>query len=99
MMQRRTLLKSLPFAAAGLAGAGALTSCGSSGSGGEGGSNGELTWMSVVHTPTTPEASGPVETGLKEMPGASFSSQWVPGAPKGGEVHAAPARRSARSEE
>ena len=94
MMQRRTLLKSLPFAAAGLAGAGALTSCGSSGSGGEGGSNGELTWMSVVHTPTTPEASGPVETGLKEMTGASFSYQWVPDASKEEKVNAALASSS-----
>ena len=94
MMQRRTLLKSLPLAAAGLAGAGALTSCGSSGSGGEGGSNGELTWMSVVHTPTTPEASGPVETGLKEMTGASFSYQWVPDASKEEKVNAALASSS-----
>jgi putative aldouronate transport system substrate-binding protein len=94
MMQRRTLLKSLPFAAAGLAGAGALTSCGSSGSGGEGGSSGELTWMSVVHTPTTPEASGPVETGLKEMTGASFSYQWVPDASKEEKVNAALASSS-----
>src|SRR5699024_1417581 len=94
MMQRRPLLQALPFAAAGLAGAGALPSCGSSGSGGEGGSNGELTWMSVVHTPTTPEASGPVETGLKEMTGASFSYQWVPDASKEEKVNAALASSS-----
>jgi putative aldouronate transport system substrate-binding protein len=97
MMQRRTLLKSLPLAAAGIAGVGALASCGSSATSGGGeaeGSGGDLTWMSVVHTPTTPEASGPVETGVKEMTGTDFSYQWVPDASKEEKINAALASSS-----
>src|SRR5699024_878366 len=73
MLQRRTLLKSLPLAAAGMAGAGALASCGSSGGGGgSAGEGGTLNWMSMLHTPTTPEASGPIMTALKEHSGVDF---------------------------
>src|SRR5690625_1801492 len=89
MIQRRTLLKSLPAAAAGVAGASALASCGSSSSGASGGSDDTLTWMSMLHTPTTPDAAGPVETGLKERTASSFSYQWVPDASKEEKINAA----------
>ena len=90
MIQRRTLLKSLPLAAAGMAGAGALASCGSSGGGGgSAGEGGTLTWMSMLHTPTTPEASGPIMTALKEHSGVDFEFQWVPDASKEEKVNAA----------
>lgn len=91
MIQRRTLLKSLPLAAAGLAGAGALASCGGTSGGGSGGSSGggSLTWMSMLHTPTTPEASGPVMTALKEHTGIDFEYQWVPDASKEEKINAA----------
>src|SRR5699024_9665187 len=82
MISRRNLLASLPLAAAGLAGAGALTSCGGTSSASDGGTDSALSWMSVVHTPTTPEAAGPVETGLKERNASSFSCQRVPDASK-----------------
>src|SRR5690625_5525929 len=45
--------------------------------------------MSVVHTPTTPDAAGPVETGLKERTASSFSYQWVPDASKEEKINAA----------
>src|SRR5690625_4889742 len=90
MIQRRTLLKSLPLAAAGMAGAGALASCGSSGGGGgSAGEGGTLTWMSMLHTPTTPEASGPIMTALKEHSGVDFEFQWVPDASKEEKINAA----------
>ena len=90
MIQRRTLLKSLPLAAAGMAGAGALASCGSSGGGGGStGEGGTLTWMSMLHTPTTPEASGPIMTALKEHSGVDFEFQWVPDASKEEKINAA----------
>ncbi|GAA1718946.1 extracellular solute-binding protein [Brachybacterium phenoliresistens] len=83
MLQRRTLLKSLPLAAAGIAGGAALSSCGSSSSGSGGaGDDGSLTWMSIVHTPVTPEPTGPVETTLRERTGVDISFQWVPDASK-----------------
>ncbi|HEX7350445.1 extracellular solute-binding protein [Brachybacterium sp.] len=75
MIQRRTLLTSLPLAAAGAVG---LAACGSSGSGGGSGSASPLTWMSILHTPTTPAAGGTVESGLSESTGTPFEMQWVP---------------------
>ncbi|EWS80382.1 extracellular solute-binding protein [Brachybacterium phenoliresistens] len=88
MIQRRTLLTSLPAAALGAA---ALSACGSggSGSGGSGGSGGTLTWMSMLHTPTTPDADGPVMTGLAELTGVDFEFQWVPDASKEEKINAA----------
>src|SRR5699024_6302350 len=89
IISRINLLASLPLAAAGLAGAGALTSCGGTSSASDGGTDSALSWMSVVHTPTTPDAAGPVETGLKERTASSFSYQWVPDASKEEKINAA----------
>ncbi|ATG53641.1 ABC transporter substrate-binding protein [Brachybacterium ginsengisoli] len=87
MIQRRSLLKALPVAAAGGL---ALSACGgNSGSGGSGGSDGSLTWMSMLHTPTTPDAAGPVMTGLQEHAGVEFEFQWVPDASKEEKITAA----------
>lgn len=86
MIRRRSLLKSLPLAATGVAGATALSACGSSSGTAAGDS---LTWMSVVHTPSTPERNGPVETGLRDLTGADFSFQWVPDASKEEKINAA----------
>ena len=36
--------------------------------------------MSTLHTPTTPEAEGPMETALEEYTGIDFDFQWVPDA-------------------
>lgn len=80
MMRRRLL------AAVAAVGAVALTAtaCGGGGTSG-GGGEGEglqpgdtITWMSTVHTPTTPEADGPIESALEEHTGATFEIEWVP---------------------
>src|SRR5690625_7908047 len=81
MINRRTLLSSVPAAAAGAL---ALSACGGSGgdSGGSSGGGGALTWMAMLHTPTTPDASGPVHSSLAELTGQDFDIQWVPDASK-----------------
>src|SRR5699024_3704722 len=87
MIQRRSLLKALPAAAAGGL---ALSACGSSGgSGGSGGSAGPLTWMSMLHTPTTPDAAGPIMEAIKEHSGIDFEFQWVPDASNEEKLNAA----------
>ena len=87
MISRRNLLSSLPVAAAGGL---ALSSCGSSGnSGGSGGDGGPLTWMSMLHTPTTPAADGPVMKAVAEYTGTEFEFQWVPDASKEEKINAA----------
>lgn len=93
MINRRTLLSSVPVAAAGAL---ALSACGSSGgSGGSGGGGGgPLTWMSMLHTPSTPSPDGPVMTGLTEHSGTEFEIQWVPDASKEEKINAALASSS-----
>ncbi|MGP9707163.1 extracellular solute-binding protein [Brachybacterium sp. AOP42-C2-15] len=89
MISRRNLLQSAPVAAAGAL---ALSACGgtSGGSGGgEGGADSPLSWMALLHTPTTPEASGPVQSGLTEALGQEFEIQWVPDASKEEKMNAA----------
>ncbi|MGP9582375.1 extracellular solute-binding protein [Brachybacterium sp. AOP35-5H-19] len=89
MISRRNLLHSAPVAAAGAL---ALSACGgtSGGSGdGEGGADSPLSWMALLHTPTTPEASGPVQSGLTEALGQEFEIQWVPDASKEEKMNAA----------
>lgn len=56
-------------------------------SGGGGGANDAglqpgdpITWMSTLHTPTTPEADGPIPTALEEHTGVEFEIEWVPAA-------------------
>ena len=85
MITRRNLLQAAPVATAGAL---ALSACGG-GSGGEGGSGGSLSWMALLHTPTTPDASGPVHSGLAEETGQQFEIQWVPDASKEEKMNAA----------
>jgi putative aldouronate transport system substrate-binding protein len=64
-----------------LATAFALAACSSGGSGdGAGGDTERITWMSMLHTPTTPDADGPIHTALEEHTGQEFEMQWVPAA-------------------
>src|SRR5699024_12385789 len=63
------------------------SSCGSEGA--SGGSGGALTWMSMLHTPTTPDPAGPVMKGLHDYTGTEFEFQWVPDASKEEKVNAA----------
>ena len=92
MITRRNLLQAAPVAAAGAL---ALSACGGSGGGsGEGGSGGSLSWMALLHTPTTPDAAGPVHSGLAEETGQDFEIQWVPDASKEEKVNAALASSS-----
>jgi putative aldouronate transport system substrate-binding protein len=59
-----------------------LTACGGGGSGGgdDAASDGPITWMSLLHTPTTPDANGPIQTALEEYTGTEFEMRWVPAA-------------------
>src|SRR5699024_11466426 len=82
---RSTPLQAAPVAAAGAL---ALAACGG-GSGGEVGSGGSLSWMALLHTPTTPDAAGPVHSGLAEETGQDFEIQWVPDASKEEKMNAA----------
>lgn len=87
MISRRNLLQAAPVAAAGAL---ALSACGGSSSGGEGGgADSPLTWMALLHTPTTPETSGPVQSGLTESLDQEFEIQWVPDASKEEKMNAA----------
>lgn len=86
MISRRNLLTSVPVAAAGAL---ALSSCGSSGSNDSGGGDSPLTWMAMLHTPSTPDASGPVQKALTDLVGTDFTMQWVPDASKEEKINAA----------
>lgn len=71
-----------------------LAACGGgtgSGTGGEaeGGSSDPITWMSILHTPATPESDGEVKQQLEEITGEAFSVQWVPDASKDEKLNAA----------
>ncbi|MBD7956492.1 extracellular solute-binding protein [Microbacterium sp. Sa4CUA7] len=48
-----------------------------------------VTWMTMLHTPTTPEKGGPVESALEEYTGMDIEFQWVPDASKDEKVNAA----------
>src|SRR5699024_7013999 len=84
MISRRNLLKSAPLAAAGGL---ALSACGSGGS--SGGSGGAMTWMAMLHTPTTPDPSGPVKQALLDYTESEYNYQWVPDAAKEEKVNSA----------
>jgi putative aldouronate transport system substrate-binding protein len=86
MVTRRSLLAAAPAAAAGAL---ALSSCGGSGGGGKGNSHETLTWMSMLHTPVTPDPAGPIQKKLEENTGQKFSIQWVPDASKEEKINAA----------
>ena len=87
MITRRNLLQAAPVAAAGAL---ALSACGGSGGdSGSSGSGGSLSWMALLHTPTTPDASGPVHSGITETTGQQLEFQWVPDASKEEKMNAA----------
>ncbi|MCA5892968.1 extracellular solute-binding protein [Isoptericola sp. NEAU-Y5] len=69
----------------------ALTACsGGTGEGGEGAASDEpITWMAMLHTPTTPEKDGVIEKALEEHTGEKFEMQWVPDASKEEKINAA----------
>ena len=68
----------------------ALTACGGGGGGeGDGADDGPITWMSMLHTPTTPENNGVIEAALEEYTGQEFQMQWVPDASKEEKINAA----------
>ncbi|MDP3952941.1 extracellular solute-binding protein [Microbacterium sp.] len=47
-----------------------------------------LTWMTMLHTPTTPEPDGPIEEALAEYTGTDVEFQWVPDASKDEKINA-----------
>jgi len=49
----------------------------------------EITWMTMLHTPTTPEATGPIQTALEEYTNTDLTFQWVPDASKDEKINAA----------
>ncbi|ANC32647.1 extracellular solute-binding protein [Isoptericola dokdonensis] len=69
----------------------ALTACsGGTDETGEGEASTEpITWMAMLHTPTTPEPDGVIETALEEHTGEKFEMQWVPDASKEEKMNAA----------
>ncbi|MEU4362772.1 extracellular solute-binding protein [Promicromonospora sp. NPDC023987] len=67
-----------------------LAACGGGSGDGDGGdADAPLTWMSMLHTPTTPEKNGAIETALEEHTGTEFEMQWVPDASKEEKINAA----------
>ena len=76
-LNRRLGISAASVAVAGLA----LTGCGASDGGGNNVEESKsITWMSILHSPTTPEPGGPVETALKDITGYDLKLQWVPAA-------------------
>ena len=68
----------------------ALTACGGgSGGGGDESAEGPITWMATLHTPTTPEADGPIESALEEHTGEKLEVSWVPAASSAEKLNAA----------
>ncbi|WP_251452150.1 extracellular solute-binding protein [Microbacterium sp. Marseille-Q6648] len=66
----------------------AMTACvGSTGSSDE--PLDSVTWMTMLHTPTTPESGGPIESALEEHTGIDIDFQWVPDASKDEKINAA----------
>ncbi|GGO63149.1 sugar ABC transporter substrate-binding protein [Microbacterium nanhaiense] len=61
----------------------ALTGCGAGGGGESAADSKEISWMTVVHTPSTPEANGPIETAIEEATGYQIDFTWVPAASSG----------------
>jgi len=70
----------------------ALTACGSSGDdpgADDADTPKSITWMTILHTPTTPESSGPIQSALEEYTGTELDFQWVPDASKDEKINAA----------
>ncbi|WP_156762159.1 extracellular solute-binding protein [Microbacterium karelineae] len=57
----------------------ALTGCGAGG-GSDDGPKTDISWMAILHTPTTPEPDGVIESALQEHAGVDVEFQWVPAA-------------------
>src|SRR5690606_5786727 len=66
----------------------ALTGCGSEVSS-DGESPTELTWMAMLHMPTTPEPGGVVESALEEHTGIDLKFRWIPAASASEKLNAA----------
>ncbi|MGY5765127.1 hypothetical protein ACXET9_08000 [Brachybacterium sp. DNPG3] len=81
-LSRRSLL------AGGAAAAGALGLAACGGTSGGTSSSSALSWTAMLHTPTTPDASGPIMTALLEHVGDDFGFQWVPDASKEEKINA-----------
>ncbi|MGW8568307.1 extracellular solute-binding protein [Isoptericola sp. NPDC055881] len=68
----------------------ALAACGNGGSGQEAeADDGPISWMAMLHTPTTPEKDGVIESALEEYTGQKFDMQWVPDASKEEKINSA----------
>lgn len=64
--------------------------CGTAGGGGgEGADKDSITWMTMLHTPTTPEKDGVIESGLQDHTGMDIEFKWVPDASKEEKLNAA----------
>ncbi|WP_156762160.1 extracellular solute-binding protein [Microbacterium karelineae] len=63
------------------------------GCGADGGSGGDarssVTWMTILHTPTTPDTDGIIETALQEHTGFDIEFQWIPAASMDEKLNAA----------
>ncbi|MGO1413050.1 MAG: hypothetical protein ACTHVH_00710 [Microbacterium gubbeenense] len=66
----------------------ALTGCGTAG-GESGGSDDAVTWMAALHTPTTPEPGGTIETALEALSDTDLEFQWIPDASRDEKLSAA----------
>ncbi|WP_110588579.1 extracellular solute-binding protein [Microbacterium suaedae] len=66
----------------------ALTGCGAGG-GSSDGPKTSVTWMTILHTPTTPETDGVIETALEEHTGFDIDFQWIPSASMDEKLNAA----------
>ncbi|WP_454041496.1 extracellular solute-binding protein [Cellulosimicrobium sp. Marseille-Q8652] len=69
----------------------ALTACGDGGADqdAEASTKDSVTWMTMLHTASTPESDGVVETALEEHTGLSVEFQWVPDASRDEKINAA----------
>lgn len=66
-----------------------LAACGGGSGDGDAAADGPVTWMAMLHTPTTPEKDGVIEKALEEHTGTEFDVQWVPDASKEEKMNAA----------
>lgn len=68
---------------------GSSGSAGSSEGSSESGESDPITWMTMLHTPTTPSETGPIHEALVSTTGEQFEMQWVPDASKEEKLNAA----------
>jgi len=84
MINRRRGISVASLAVVGLA----LAGCGAGGAA-DSDSSDELTWMAMLHMPTTPEPGGVVESALEEYTGVGLDFQWIPAASASEKLNAA----------